>query len=295
MTAFSRRHRNAEEAHYQRLLDKAPSIIWKRFADGVSLKVRMFAPPEHHAGEKAPAVMFFSGGMWALSGSAEFVAWAIHLTRRGIVCFIPEYRTHARYDVTPEDIIQDGLDAWKWLHHNAENLGLDAERITIAGTDAGGLMALNCGMQPLVFEKRWWHFKKEDELPLQPACIAILRGVIDPEAPEAKALQISKKGGMNVGSFNPCALLRRKLPLLFCAHGMQDPLLDYEMRQWFCDEWERFGNTAELVLCPFGDHTLPQFSVNPAVFEQVLLSWDAFMVEQGLWPESDHTQDAMMV
>lgn len=295
MTVFPRHHRNAEEAHYRRLLDKAPAFVWKRFADGVCLRMRMFAPAEHQPTAFAPAVLFFFGGMWALESSAEFVAWAMHLSRRGIVCFIPEYRTHARYEVSAEDIVQDGLDAWKWLHHNADGLGVDKGRITVAGTDAGGLMALNCGMQPMVFEKRWWQFGKEDILPLQPACIAILRGIVDPAATESRALHLPTGNTQPPDSLNPCALLRRKLPPLFCAHGMQDPLLDYEMRQWFCDEWERLGNTAELILCPHGDHTLPQFAVNPAVFEQVLLSWDAFMVDHGIWPESDHSLDAMMV
>ena len=111
MTVFPRHHRNAEEAHYRRLLDKAPAFVWKRFADGVCLRMRMFAPAEHQPTAFAPAVLFFFGGMWALESSAEFVAWAMHLSRRGIVCFIPEYRTHARYEVSAEDIVQDGLDA----------------------------------------------------------------------------------------------------------------------------------------------------------------------------------------
>ena len=294
MTSFHRKPRTAEEAHYQRLMEKAPSFVWKRFADGVALKVRMFAPAGHSPNAFAPAVMFFFGGMWALDRGAEFVSWAIHLSQRGIVCLLPDYRTHARFDVSADDIVQDGLDAWKWLHHNAAALGIDQEHITLAGTDAGGLMALLCSMQPLVKERKWWHLRGDDVLPLQPACVAIFRGVVDTEAPEAQTLHI-RKDSLKPEALNPCALLRRRLPLLFCAHGMQDPLLDYEMREWFCDEWESYGNVAEMVLCPHGDHTLPYFSVNPAVFEQVLLAWEAFMVEQGVWPESAMLQDAMMV
>lgn len=294
MTSFRRKPRTAEEAHYQRLLEKAPSFVWKRFADGVALKVRMFAPAGHSPNAFAPAVMFFFGGMWSLDRGAEFVSWAIHLSQRGIVCLLPDYRTHARYDVSADDIAQDGLDAWKWLHHNAAALGIDQEHITLAGTDAGGLMALLCAMQPMVKERKWWHLRGDDVLPLQPACVAIFRGVVDTEAPEARTLNI-RKDSLKPDALNPCALLRRRLPLLFCAHGMQDPLLDYEMREWFCDEWESYGNVAEMVLCPHGDHTLPYFSVNPAVFEQVLLAWEAFMVEQGIWPESAMLQDAVMV
>jgi hypothetical protein len=61
--------------------------------------------------------------MWSLEYSTEFVSWAMHLAHRGIVCLLPEYRTHASYNVSAEDIIGDGLDAWKWLHHNAAGVG----------------------------------------------------------------------------------------------------------------------------------------------------------------------------
>lgn len=275
------------------MLDKAPSMVWKKFADGAELRVRLFAPPWHTPSDFAPAVMFFFGGMWALEYNEEFVPWALHLANRGIVCLLPEYRTHARYDVSAEDIVQDGLDAWGWLHHNAAGLGIDRDRITLAGADAGGLLALNAAMQPLIETRRWWRFGSRDVLPLMPAAVALFRGVIDVEAPEAKLLNVRAEV-TDPNIINPCALLRRHLPPLFCAHGMADPLLDFEMREWFCEEWRHPGNTAELVLCPNGDHTLTHFRVNPAVFEQILLSWENFMVTQGIWPESVMEDAALM-
>jgi acetyl esterase/lipase len=119
MTPFPRNARSEGEARYRKMLEQAPSFIWKRFADGVSLRMRMFAPRGHRPEHFAPAVMFFCGGMWSLDYTTEFVSWAVHLAHRGIVCLLPEYRTRARYNVQAVDIIGDGLDAWKWLHHNA--------------------------------------------------------------------------------------------------------------------------------------------------------------------------------
>ncbi len=291
---FSRKAPSAGKAHYRHLLDKAPSFVWKRFADGVQLRVRLFAPPGHTPSAFQPAVMFFYGGMWALEYDEEFVSWAMHLASRGVVCLLPEYRTHARFEVTAEEIIQDGLDAWAWVHHNAAGLGIDQARITLAGSDAGGLMALNAAMQPLIEEERehWWQRRRWKE-PLLPAAVAIFRGVVDVEAPEARLLNI-KVEVTEPDLVNPCALLRRGLPPLFVAHGMGDPLLDYEMRQWFCEEWKRLGNEADIVLSPIADHTLTQFDVNPASFEHVLLSWEVFMAEQGIWPESVIETDALM-
>ena len=284
MTPFFSRYRSAEEIRRQSPLRKVPSLVWKRFDDGFELRMSFFEPPGHHAARRTPAVMFYYGGMWALEYEEEFASWATHLAARGIACFIPEYRNHARFEVLADEIVQDGIDAWHWLHANAENLGIDPHRITLAGADAGGLMALNAAMQPIVKKRRWWRWGSQDELPLTPACVVLFRGVIDTEAPEARMLRVGTEAA-EPDKINPCALLRRRLPPLFCVHGMQDPLLDYEMREWFCDEWRRLGNKAEILLCPKADHTLTHFEVNPVVFEQVLLEWEIFMVQLGLWPE----------
>ncbi len=294
MTAFSRRLRSEGQTHYRSLLEKAPSCVWKRFADGVQLRVRLFLPEGHTPDAFQPAVMFFYGGMWVLEYDEEFVAWASHLASLGIVCLLPEYRTHARFEVTAEDIIQDGLDAWAWLHHNAAGLGVDQARITLAGSDAGGLMALNAAMQPLIEEPRehWWQRRRWRE-PLMPAAVAIFRGVVDVEAPEARLLNI-KAEVTQPDVINPCALLRRGLPPLFAAHGLGDPLLDYEMREWFCEEWRKLGNEAKILLSPLADHTLTQFEVNPANFEHMLIAWQNFMAERGIWPESVVDTEALM-
>lgn len=293
MTSFSQSEERSTGSTNRRMLEEAPSFVWKRFADGVELRAYLFAPPGHTARSFMPAVMFFHGGMWSLDFNEEFVSWAVHLAARGIVCILPEYRTHARYDVTADEIIQDGLDAWRWLHHNAGGLGIDQYAITLAGSDAGALLALNAAMQPMLQQRRWWKIGSKDELPLQPACVAIFRGLIDVHAPEARLLNV-KNEVSSPDAINPCALLRRYLPPLFCAHGMSDPLQDYAMREWFCEEWRSLGNEAEIVLSPNGDHTLTHFEVNPVVFEQILLAWETFMAEQGIWPHSV-IEDAALV
>ena len=293
MTPFAHKYRSLAKAKDESLLRQAPSFVWKRFQDGAELRISLYAPLGHKAKDQLPAVMFYYGGMWALDHEEEFISWARHLSSRGIVCFIPEYRSHARYDVTVDDIVHEGIEAWQWLHANADGLGIDPRRITLAGADAGGLMALNAAMQPIVKKRRWWQFGKRDVLPLTPACVAIFRGVIDTDAPEARLLRAATES-IDPEAINPCALLRKRLPPLFCAHGMQDPLLDYEMREWFCGEWKRLGNKAELVLCPNGDHTLTHFEVNPAVFEQILLAWEMFMIQLGIWPEEALEESTLM-
>ena len=71
MTSFSRNARSEGEARYRKMLEQAPSFIWKRFADGVSLRMRMFAPKGHRPEHFAPAVLFFCG-VACLFASADY-------------------------------------------------------------------------------------------------------------------------------------------------------------------------------------------------------------------------------
>ncbi len=273
-----------DEQLKQSLRQCSHPIVWKRFADGHELHAYFFTPPEHSASSCLPGVLFFAGGMWCRYLIDQLLPWALQLADRGVPCLIPELRTRDSYEVTAEDIFDEGLQAWEWCHAQAEGLGLDPRRITVAGVDAGGLLALYSAMQPIVKDYPWWQFWRHSVLPLSPVAVAIFRGVIDPESSEAWSLRVTHECS-HPETVNPCALLRKKLPPLFCVHGMDDPLLDFDNAEWFCDEWRHFGNEAELLPCAHADHTLMNFAVNPALFEHIMVAWEEFMVRRSLWSE----------
>lgn len=258
-----------------------PRWVWKRFGDGEELQVLAVLPEGHRAADERPAVVFFHGGMWLTEHSAEFLPWALQLARRGIACFVPEYRTRACYCVGPEEILQDGADAWQWTRENAGLLGIDPARVTLAGSDAGALLALHAGMPP-VRRSSWARlFGRREPPPELPACIALFRGIVDLESPEAALLGLPEDA--DLAPYDPVCRLGKRLPALFSAHGMLDPLLDCRRSEWFAGEWKSCGNEAMHLSCPHGDHAFMYFNVNPQAFEQILYGWERFMVERGIW------------
>ena len=140
------------EARYRKLLREQPGFVWRRFSDGEELMAYVFFPPGHRAEAAAPSVLFFHGGMWVGKSLGDFVPWALHLAQQGIAGIIPMFRTRGDYEVEPMDILEEGREAWAWVHGNAALLGLDPARITVAGSDAGGLMDL-C---PVGMGLVWW-------------------------------------------------------------------------------------------------------------------------------------------
>ena len=293
MTPFASKLSDSQFHHSSGFQHETAALVWKRFADNFELLAHFYAPLNHSPSDSVPAVIFFPGGMWTVPDYAQAAAWATHLSNRGIACIVPEFRNRTFFEVTADDILHEGIEFWHWAHSFAPSLGIAPSRFTLAGMDVGALMALYASMQPPLQKRSWWQFWKKDILPLSPACVAIFRGIVDTEAQEARFLRIQEEV-VNPDAVNPSLLLRKKLPPLFCAHGMLDPLMDYELREWFCDEWRRLGNRAEFLLCPKGDHSFIQFEVNPATFEQVLLSWEEFMVSLSLWPEDALEEPALI-
>lgn len=274
------------ESAYGRLLAEVPRFTWRVFGDGVELEMYAFFPPNHSREDAVPSMVFFHGGMWRVDSMAEFVPWATVLARRGVACFLPVFRTRARFEVSALDVLDDAEEAWLWVRENAAELGLDPHAVSVAGCDAGALMALHVAMPPVARKRRWLVFRSKEPLPPMPASVAIFRGVVDLNAPEAARLQIDREMSAAYG-LNPVDLLRPCLPPLFSAHGMQDSLMDCHLSEWFAAEWKGCGNAAMHVSCPLGDHAFLHFNVNPQVFEQVMASWDAFLVSNGVWPEAD--------
>ena len=165
------------EARYRKLLREQPGFAWRRFSDGEELMAYVFFPPGHEASSSVPSVLFFHGGMWVGKSLGDFVPWALHLAQQGIAGIIPMFRTRGAYEVEPLDILEEAREAWAWVYENASLLGLDPARITVAGSDAGGLMALHAALpdQPA----RWSLFRKKAPLPPGPAAVALFRGVCD--------------------------------------------------------------------------------------------------------------------
>ena len=204
------------EARYRKLLREQPGFVWRRFSDGEELMAYVFFPPGHREGASAPSVLFFHGGMWVGKSLVDFVPWALHLAQQGIVGIIPMFRTRGAYEVEPMDILEEGREAWAWVYENAALLGLDPARITVAGSDAGGLMALHVALPD--HPARWSLFRRKASLPPGPAAVALFRGVCDLAAQSA-----FKLGGMmppdQRDAVNPLRRVQKGLPPLFASHG----------------------------------------------------------------------------
>lgn len=268
------------EARYRKILDQQARFVWRRFDDGEELGVRIFFPEGHDKKRLAPSVVFFHGGMWQSRNEVEFVPWALQLAQHGIVTVLPDYRTRQSFEVNSVEILDEAREAWLWIHENALELGLSQRAITLAGSDAGGLMALHASIAPR--KVTWKRLRRTVQTEPQPAAVALFRGVTGTEGPEAKKL-FSGCDPAVMRDLNPANRLRKGLPPLFASHGDQDKLLPWRSGEQIAKLWKKKGNPSCFIRLENADHAYYHFNVNAAQFEYVLAEWMDFMTAQDIW------------
>jgi acetyl esterase/lipase len=96
-----------------------------------------------------PAVLFIHGGGFKMGDKAEFRSASVcaDLARAGYVVVSCNYilSTKEKPGVWPQNIA-DCREAVRWMRQNAGDLGIDPQRIAVAGGSAGGYLALMVGL-----------------------------------------------------------------------------------------------------------------------------------------------------
>lgn len=119
-------------------------VVYKKTPQ-CELKLHIFNPKGHKAGDSTPCIVFFFGGGWNGGSPSQFYPHCKYLASRGMVAMAAEYRVKSRNNTTPKECVKDGKSAVRWIRANAKELGIDPDKVAAGGGSAGGHVAAATG------------------------------------------------------------------------------------------------------------------------------------------------------
>ena len=132
-----------------RPIDAGPPIAMARVEDlviplpGRSLAARLYVP--ENAGGKPPLTVFFHGGGWVVGTLDTHDATARALARAsGSALLSVAYRLAPEHPYPAP--VEDCYDALCWAASQEQVLGVDADRLAVAGDSAGANLAAACAI-----------------------------------------------------------------------------------------------------------------------------------------------------
>ena len=123
------------------------SFIYKKTKQA-DLEIVVRYPPAWKETDKRPVIVFFFGGGWTNGTINQFEPQATHLASLGMVAARADYRVKSRHGVSPKECVEDAKSAVRWLRQNSAKLGIDPDRIVVAGGSAGGHIAACTALTP---------------------------------------------------------------------------------------------------------------------------------------------------
>ncbi|MFW6269568.1 MAG: alpha/beta hydrolase [Bacillota bacterium] len=214
---------------------KADEDIYKTIGD-IKLKIKTYKPQDWTINDKNAAIIFFFGGGWVKGTIDHFKKQSEYLASRGIVAITADYRVEDRHGTTPFECVKDGISAVSWVNNHSQELGIDSEKIFVAGGSAGGHVAVSS----VIFKDK---FKEKQNY--NPVGMVLFNPVID----TTEKGYGSQKIGENAKELSPVHHIRQGLPPTIIFHGKSDKVVPFTNAQHFCEKMKKYNN--ECILIPY--------------------------------------------
>lgn len=215
-----------------------------------------------------PAILFFFGGGWVGGTIDQFEPHSRYFAERGIVAFTADYRVKSRHETTPFESVSDGKSAVQWLQEHADELGIDPERIVVAGGSAGGHVAASTAIlrdQP-------------PSLHRMPAALVLFNPVVDTTPAGFGSTTI----GERYMELSCTHHITAQLPPTLLFHGTADKTVPFANAEAFRDRMLQHGNRCELVAYEGEGHGFFNFARHREIYEQTVHTASQFLQSLGI-------------
>ncbi len=235
-----------------------------------SLRLHIFEPEGYQASDRRPVFLAIHGGGWAGGKPRWFYPFVDRFAQGGMVGISLEYRLlNKSQGTTVFDCVKDGRSAIRYIRRNADKLGIDPNRIVVAGGSAGGHLSVATALFDDVNEAG-----EETSISASPNAMVLYYPVID----TSEKGYGQKKIGDRWKELSPVHNVKKGLPPTILFHGTGDTVTPFAGVIEFHRQMKEAGNHCELIRHDGGVHGYLIFDLK--LYEQTIESTKQFLIEQ---------------
>ena len=185
------------------------------------LKMHIYFPPGWTAGDRRPAIVFWSGGGFRSGAVGQFLSKAEYFASRGLVAICAEYRGRVAHGIEIDSCAEDARSAIRWVKGHSGELGIAPEKIIASCGSAGGALSF------LVAREKGPD-ARDDNLAFSPRPAALV--LFNPAVGE-RVLEVIGRGGPAQAAVNAQIVAlntpQKNEPPVIMFYGTEDrPFLD---------------------------------------------------------------------
>ncbi len=239
--------------------------------DTTKLFLEVHYPENMNKTNNYPAIIFFFGGGWKGGNRNQFLKHAEYFSKRGLVCFLADYRTESNNQTTPFESLKDAKSAIRYIRKNASRFHIDPIKIIASGGSAGGHLA---AATDLIKD----YNESSDDMMV--SCIPNVLVLFNPVIDNGPGGYGYDRIGASYKNFSPLHNIKKgAAPTLFFL-GTKDALIPVETAEYYKVIMEKVGSLCELKLYKGEGHGFFNYR-NFDLYTKTILETDQFLQSLG--------------
>lgn len=249
-------------------------VLYKE-VDSTKLYMEVYTPEGLDAIDKAPAMVFFFGGGWVGGSIDQFEEHAKYFSKRGVVCFLVDYRTQRKNGTAPFESLKDAKSAIRFIRKNANQFHVDTSKVIASGGSAGGHLA---AATALIAE---YNEESDDQsISSVPDALVLFNPVID-NGPGGYGYE---RIGDEYKNFSPLHNIVKGAPPTIMFLGTNDALIPVETAEYYKTVMEKVGSRCDLHLYDGKGHGFFNYE-SLDMYKATVTTADEFLVSLGYLKE----------
>lgn len=240
-----------------------------------SLFMEIYSPKVPNNTNK-PIMVFFFGGGWKSGSLNQLRPHAEYFAKRGLATALVDYRVMERNGTSPFASLRDAKSAIRYIRANAEKLGIDSEKIIVAGGSAGGHLAAATAVIEGYNEP-----KENLKIDCKPNALVLYNPVIDNGPSGYGYDRVSEQ----YKDFSPLHNIHKGAPPTIIFLGTEDHLIPVETAKYYQKVMQKLGSRCDLHLYKGQGHGFFNYK-NFEYYEKTVKETDLFLQSLGYLEEN---------